>query len=333
MNKKILCLFLLTTGLSYANNYSVVIKQEKNNYIANIKEGSQKTIYGEWTNTGELYNCTEWSDAPDSIDYGASYDSTRDCSQDQYRDVSVYDVWTNGEDTLNNTYQEIKTIDVVDNSTFNKVLYVNRNTLTGTRYNNNFKEISTNVLNNNFTMEAWVKPYKQIKTTTTMVNGDLSTDGISGESYLFFPEHGGTGTGKHGGGISVGTNGIKVFAHSANYMPALFVSYRSIPSTSWTHISVSVLNNVPYVYINGSFIGSGYAPANSGILIAPTTIGSDHSSSGVNYGNLNADVAIARIWSHALTSTEIANNYNKYIKLNKVIGNATLFTVAEQVKP
>src|SRR5207247_10233484 len=51
--------------------------------------------------------------------------------------------------------------------------------------------------------------------------GASGAGGVSGQHYLFGATHGGDL--KAGAGLSVGTNGISVYEHGANYMPALAV--------------------------------------------------------------------------------------------------------------
>lgn len=197
-------------------------------------------------------------------------------------------------------------------------LYVDTATLTGKDYNSAQDSTETNAISQNFTYEAWVKPHRAIKAGDTSEN--QSTSGVSGENYIFYPEHGGDSTGLHGIGLSVGTNGFKVFAHSAGYMPSLFVNYQSISSTTWNHFVVSVNNNVPSVYLNGSYVGAGYAPR-SGMAISTTLIGDR------GYGPTDAEMALVRIWDGALSSSEISTVYNQHVNVGKVIGSSTLVEV------
>ena len=45
------------------------------------------------------------------------------------------------------------------------------------------------------------------------------------------------------------------FEHAANYLPAILSYAVSLPSTSWTHITVVYNNNRPSLYINGFIPG------------------------------------------------------------------------------
>lgn len=195
-------------------------------------------------------------------------------------------------------------------------LYVDTNTLTGVTYNNTHTLLDSKGLLTNFSYEAWVKPHQTIKTGS--VQGNLGVDGTSGENYIFYPDHGGTNSGKHGLGLSVGTNGYKVHVHSTAYMPAVFVKYTPVSSQEWTHFFIVVNNNIPSIYVNGQYVGSGLAPS-SGAVYSTGSIGDQGS-----YGKLKGDVALVRIWNNSLTSSDVSNIYNKYLQFNSVIGSAKL---------
>lgn len=201
--------------------------------------------------------------------------------------------------------------------------WVDTQHLSGVRFNGNNISSGAPAYNSNFTMETWVKPYKAIPTGTVAGNHAGKIDGTTGlENYIFAPTHGGVNTGRHGFGLSVGTNGIKVFAHSDGYMPALFVSYRGISSSSWNHVAVSVQNNVARVHLNGQFIGSSYAPY-AGTLFSSVQLGSYGS-----YGPINASLAKTRVWNKPLSGSEIHNLYLRNLPISFTSGSgATLISV------
>lgn len=199
-------------------------------------------------------------------------------------------------------------------------LYIDKSTMVGESYYRNVTYLTNQKIPSNFTMETWIKPQKEIKTSS--VKNNENKDGTKGENYVFYPDHGGSGTGVHGLGLSVGTNGIKVHAHSSSYMPSLFVDYREISSTEWNHIVVSVKDDLATVYLNGVSLGDALK-VKSGTVYSSLSIG-DYDN---NYGALEADIAIARIWDNALTSSEVAEYYNKYISVGKKLSQATLLEV------
>lgn len=197
-------------------------------------------------------------------------------------------------------------------------LYIDKNTLKGDSYYHNYKEFNAHNKKTNFSYETWIKPKKSIKTNSVTNNVDV--DGTTFENYSFYPQHGGESGLIHYAGLSVGTNGIKVHAHSSGYMPSLFVDYRTVSSTEWQHVFVVVRNNIPSVYFNGIHIGDGLAPL-SGDLYLTNYIG----DSG-HYGPTEADIANTRVWDNALTDSEVFNVYNKYLNIGYTIGNSTFIS-------
>ncbi|MGD1524334.1 LamG-like jellyroll fold domain-containing protein [Vibrio harveyi] len=201
--------------------------------------------------------------------------------------------------------------------------WVDVNYLDGSRYIGNQSSIGASAIDSTFTLETWVKPHKAIPYGTVAGNAAGKIDGTNGqENYVFLPSHGGTNTGRHGFGLSVGTNGLKVFAHSAGYMPALFVSYRDISSKSWNHIAVSVQNNAARVYLNGNYIGTAQKPY-AGTLFSSTSIGSYSS-----YGPINATLAHTRVWNKNLTDSDISSLYKRNLPTSfRSDSGATLLSV------
>jgi hypothetical protein len=105
-------------------------------------------------------------------------------------------------------------------------------------------------IQSSFTMEFWVWPTASRASTSEATSG---LDGISGQRYAIFPDHGVTGYG--GAGVSVGTNGVSVFEHSDVYLPSLLVY--DAPIIGWTHIAVVYQSNQPSLYINGLLVRTG----------------------------------------------------------------------------
>lgn len=107
---------------------------------------------------------------------------------------------------------------------------------------------------NNFTFVAWVLPESEHQIDT---QADTGVAGVSGQKYLLYPPHGthGWGNGHAGFGLSVGTNGISVYEHAADYMPPLLVYKAKL--SGWTHICVVYSNKTPSLYVNGEFVKRG----------------------------------------------------------------------------
>jgi hypothetical protein len=76
------------------------------NYIDTTRNGD----WSNWSDTGGHYDCGSWSPDPSTINYGESFTQTRSCSQNQERERYVYDVWADGNETLNTTEIESQTI-------------------------------------------------------------------------------------------------------------------------------------------------------------------------------------------------------------------------------
>lgn len=161
-------------------------------------------------------------------------------------------------------------------------------------------------ISNNFTMEFWVKPDRTIKTGMSEANDGF--DGISGQSYAVYPDWYTTSSGETGAGVSVGTNGIAIFEHADNYMPARLVYYTSISSSVWTHIAVVYTNKKPSLYINGVWKETGSASPKD--YVHPSSKLGDHTMA---YGRFGGYVDEFRIWDGSLDETTIANWYNKTV--------------------
>ena len=104
----------------------------------------------------------------------------------------------------------------------------------------------------NFTISFYAKPEKNIVIPEEKTSG---ADGLdSGAAYAIVPQHGedwGDENVHAGAGVSVGTNGIVVYEHGANYMPALLAWKADVPLVDWTHVSVVYSNKTPSLFING----------------------------------------------------------------------------------
>jgi hypothetical protein len=212
-------------------------------------------------------------------------------------------------------------------------------------FSNVWSENITDVANN-FTMEFWVKPTKIIKTgmiETVALGNDYNSTGE--QSYVIRPDWypvpdpldpviwSETGTynigGHAGAGVSVGTNGIAVFEHSAWYLPAILVWYTPVSSSVWTHIAVVYIDKTPSLYINGSWVHTGVTSLKS--FVHPSACLSDE----WGYGPFGGTIDEVRIWDVALSAGTISNWYNNpvtsshpdyehlntYLKLNEGSGD------------
>src|SRR6185295_18474970 len=121
-------------------------------------------------------------------------------------------------------------------------------------------------VSNNFTLSFWANPRSthQIDPETTSGFG-----GTSGQKYVLGPRW--YFNGDAGAGISVGTNGISVYEHAADYMPATLVYQATL--SGWTHIVLVYQNKQPRLYVNGVLVRTGLTSPMNSVHIQPVHIG------------------------------------------------------------
>jgi len=101
----------------------------------NFVTGSQRVEYTNWLDDGTHYDCEMFSPLASTVNLGESFIQNRDCSQDQDRTKTVYDIWATGSETVNSTSIENKIL--VENETQNAIGTLNFNTgSTRTEYTN-----------------------------------------------------------------------------------------------------------------------------------------------------------------------------------------------------
>lgn len=165
----------------------------------------------------------------------------------------------------------------------------------------NVQPIYKNV-NNSFTYECWVKPEGLIRIVKESPKG---VTGTRGQGYIIGPGH--TKEDESAGiGLSIGINGIAVFEHTSNHLPALLVYQTTL--TDWTHIAIVFKEKVPYLYINGEFKRKGIGSQKEFVYASGTFFRYDP------YGFYKGQVKIIRIWIQALELEKIRNNMSANIK-------------------
>jgi RHS repeat-associated protein len=175
--------------------------------------------------------------------------------------------------------------------------------------NLNFYETNLSNITNTFTVELWVNPHDPHEIDPETQTG---VQGVNGQKYFIYPNFGGdASTGYAGMGISVGTNGVSVYEHASNYMPALLVWNGTI--TGWTHIAVVYNNKVPSLYINGRFVRTGLASTKQ-------TVSPSYNFGYGGYGAIQGAIDEVRIWSVARTPQQILDNYQQGIVPSAVTG-------------
>lgn len=155
-------------------------------------------------------------------------------------------------------------------------------------------------IQNTFSYELWCMPNLTHEIDTEANSG---ASGTGGQRYII----GATNKlGIAGAGVSVGTNGVSVYEHAPNYMPATLVYSSTISSTRMTHIMVVYINKVPSLYVNGVFVKTGVI---SGVGTVETS-GRDFSYG--DYGTFSGHIGQIRIYNRALTANEVLINFNAH---------------------
>ncbi|HNQ89002.1 MAG TPA: glycosyl hydrolase [Verrucomicrobiota bacterium] len=102
---------------------------------------------------------------------------------------------------------------------------------------------------NHFTLAAWVKPEAATELQSASRQGAAAL-GWKRNDLLAAP-HGNqfASTGHAGCGLAVGTNGVSVLEHAANYFAATLV--HTAPLRDWTHLAVVYRDGQPTLYLDG----------------------------------------------------------------------------------
>lgn len=160
---------------------------------------------------------------------------------------------------------------------------------------------------NSFTIDLWVNPGAEHQVDEESLEGYA---GIDGQRYAVYPSHGthDWGRGHAGVGLSVGTNGVSVYEHAGEYLPAVLVHRQAL--SGWTRVTLVYRDRTPSLYIDGRLVRTGRRSPQP--FVHPST-GDAHPGrmvSGIGggpYGYYSGDLDNVRIWSIALTDAEIAS--------------------------
>lgn len=102
-------------------------------------------------------------------------------------------------------------------------------------------------IENRFTISLWIHTTATHEIDEESISSCLGT---SGQKFAIGPTHGNRWSEKYVGlGISAGTNGISVYEHASDYMPAVLVWEGAV--TGWTHVVVLYQNKQCTLYVNG----------------------------------------------------------------------------------
>ena len=163
--------------------------------------------------------------------------------------------------------------------------------------------ISLGSISNNFSIETWIYPE-----TTHQIDSEStgSMGGTAGQRYVFFPAW--WAAGHAGAGISAGTNGISVYEHADNYMPALLVWQSPQSLQGWTHVVVVYNDKRPSLYVNGVPVRQGLTSSKSFVHPSVESIG------GGPYGYFRGSLDQVAVYDRVLSDTEIAEHHNRVLR-------------------
>ena len=149
-----------------------------------------------------------------------------------------------------------------------------------------------------FTLELWAKSNNN--TIEIDVESSSSTLGTGGERYIWRPSNMG---GASGIGVALGTNGIAIYEHGSNHMPAISVYAVSL-GTAWHHIVVTINKSTreAKIFLDGSWVHTGQTSINR-TLYSPEYIGISE------YGNWAGYVAEPAIYNYVLSNARILAHY------------------------
>jgi len=125
--------------------------------------------------------------------------------------------------------------------------------------------------------------------------GTSGVGGVNNQRYAFDPQHGGDANA--GAGLSIGTNGVSVYEHGSNYMPATAV-YATELGDDWNHIMIVYNNKRPTIYLNGRAVLTGLSSPRA-IVNSPIQFG------GMAYGYFEGLMDEVRIYNRVLSTAEI----------------------------
>ena len=155
-------------------------------------------------------------------------------------------------DNQNNlTIVENNITNIIETENYVASLYL---TETDSIFDNKYYQLSTNVLNTNFTFEFDAQPL----TTTPIFSNGIYADTTQGLYNFIIQEAYVNESNIAGSGLSLGTNGVIAIAHAPNYYYVL-LSYQADLSNQHRY-RFTINSNIPQLYIDGNLVATGIAP-------------------------------------------------------------------------
>lgn len=164
-------------------------------------------------------------------------------------------------------------------------------------------------IKNTFTIEFWAKPAGAHIVDQQTRKGITTTNN---KQFVIVPFYGAFGDGdstRAGVGVSVGTNGVSIYEHTLNHLPATLVENVSI--NDWTHIAIVYKEKTPILFINGHLVKKGLT-SNKRAVVPSGVFG------GIpNFGSYIGSLSEVRIWSTIRTKSEIQQNMRRELTGNE----------------
>ena len=171
---------------------------------------------------------------------------------------------------------------------------------------------------NNFTIEFWAKPEREI---------DIYAQSNLGNQGTYFPKnliirekHRGEDANyennkSSGVGVSFGTNGLMVIEHSSNFynFPLTWEDTSGLID-GLTHVAIVYDDLTPSLYINGQYIKTGLTSGKEEIYGTDANVYAGLSQGDIGrglYGDYRGGLQELRFWDDVRTETEIQNNWQQ----------------------
>lgn len=148
-----------------------------------------------------------------------------------------------------------------------------------------------------FAVVFWTKPADEFTHEIDLQQAQ-GTAGTKGQRYAIWPPHGNKldGSNKAGFGVSIGSNGVSVYAHGPSYMPPLLVYEHSM--IGWHYVAINVEDNVPTLFVDGKKVQTG-VKATKSVVFFPEAFGAGP------YGNFVGALEDVRVYDHVLSPEAI----------------------------
>ena len=152
-----------------------------------------------------------------------------------------------------------------------------------------------------FTISVWAMADKTHQIDPQSLSG---ADGVFGQRYAIFPVQATSRLGQNNSGsvgLSIGSNGVSVYAHAAFYMPALLVWEGDM--TWWTQVTVVCNNSAVALYVNGTFVKNGLFPTDHVLVLIPGSVGAGE------YGDFSGRLDELKLFDFVMADTAIRAAY------------------------